>query len=777
MKTKAFFILLLYVVFFFIYEATANCGGTTTNSEVAITQLSRRTFEFTACIPPAPILARNNQPQVSKYLWQFADGRFTFDNVSGKNRSTVRHTFDDSFLVGYAGNGNELLKAATVTPVKDDKEDPFSIVVPVNVLPSTGNARISDTYHNEKNIQGRGIKLMSNHNPSPGDTVIYIIVLDDCDFSPIDKITFSIDHTIFDVNNINVSSKLSLSSNYANSLLTLTPTATNTFITEQTNIFIQLETLATATLGKSSEPKVKLEYVSDGECSDVSDFLEQKTVKSHDPNFKTVNITEINQTGTHTLEYYIEFQNIGNGPAHDVIVKDVLHPFLDMTTLSFDAAIDVKYPTNIQCYPNSTNPPSSLCYEINGREITWTFSNKLDLEGTRQDGLNQTFFEEDTKGWIKFRIDTDSNQNIVNGSILPNKADIIFDTHPVIATDDAITKFVYYECDVPRDTTIVLDTICVEPGVPIELTENRIPKEILDGLVRTDVGGLDDVLLYHTSGEVKHLPVTIEPKQSETQLIVVTKFLGGECIFYYFYQPIKIMCDAPILEVTEIEYNCGDSTKLNYALIQIMGGEPPYYVRNGTTIDTIYTDIITEYTQNDFLNIWVTDNNDCMSDLLNIDFGADFPLSIGWDTTNCKLKVKGLGGQAPYTYEWNDGTITDSIDYCNAVGYQVTVTDARGCMEVLDDSIFIVVPPPIIEGLKVFPNPASKQISFEWEGIGYQKGGLSICDMQGRLVLQEKWKGAKNRIDLNISHLRGGIYSYHIQLDDKQQTAKFIKLE
>lgn len=72
--------------------------------------------------------------------------------------------------------------------------------------------------------------------------------------------------------------------------------------------------------------------------------------------------------------------------------------------------------------------------------------------------------------------------------------------------------------------------------------------------------------------------------------------------------------------------------------------------------------------------------NFLIQDSDNFDFGLYVvPNSSCGGTPIGKIYVTGITGNAPYTYQWSNGAITDSITGLTAGNYSVAVTDANGC--------------------------------------------------------------------------------------------------
>ncbi len=146
-------------------------------------------------------------------------------------------------------------------------------------------------------------------------------------------------------------------------------------------------------------------------------YCYQRIVKgSFDPNDKSVspvgegtqgNITLNDQT----LDYHINFQNTGNGPAVNIVVKDTLSDKLDISTLevtgtSHNYILDV----------------------MHGNILRWKFNNIMLADS----GSN----EPASHGWISYRIKQKASNQI--GDQIKNTAYIYFDFNPAILTNTTL---------------------------------------------------------------------------------------------------------------------------------------------------------------------------------------------------------------------------------------------------------------------------------------------------------------------------------------------------
>ncbi len=147
---------------------------------------------------------------------------------------------------------------------------------------------------------------------------------------------------------------------------------------------------------------------------DEDNFVEidcHVAIGSYDPNDKQVKPEGLTETdhfidSTDVLEYIIRFQNTGTDTAFNVVIRDTLSPYLDITTIE----------------PGASSHPYTLnIYESN--ILKWTFENIL----LPDSNVN----EPGSNGFVKYKIHQKPG-NII-GTIIENNAGIVFDFwEPVI---------------------------------------------------------------------------------------------------------------------------------------------------------------------------------------------------------------------------------------------------------------------------------------------------------------------------------------------------------
>lgn len=148
-------------------------------------------------------------------------------------------------------------------------------------------------------------------------------------------------------------------------------------------------------------------------------------------------------------------------------------------------------------------------------------------------------------------------------------------------------------------------------------------------------------------------------------------------------------------DMDAIPYNCASGAN-GLATLNINGGAAPFQVEwyNGST-DTTLTNLLPgNYT------VTVTDVNGCtLVNSVEIELQGNFSVGISVSPITCpgdadgSATVQPIGGAAPFTWLWQSGEDTPTIDSLSGGSYSATVTDANGCTGDID---FTMTPPPAI---------------------------------------------------------------------------------
>lgn len=163
---------------------------------------------------------------------------------------------------------------------------------------------------------------------------------------------------------------------------------------------------------------VSISAPNDTDLSNNLDTICGIVLNSYDPNDKQVNQpAAINPDTQETFLYQIRFQNDGNFPAVNVVIRDTLSENLDLSTFRFlEASHSVAA---------SLNPTT--------REVTFTF-NAIWLESSDVD-------LEASQGFIRYEIKEATG--LVEGDAIENTAYIYFDFNPPIVTNTTVNTNAY----------------------------------------------------------------------------------------------------------------------------------------------------------------------------------------------------------------------------------------------------------------------------------------------------------------------------------------------
>ena len=189
-------------------------------------------------------------------------------------------------------------------------------------------------------------------------------------------------------------------------------------------VTLQLRSI-TGTLGSNDFGIDDISCISTNCGGIVFDQLIQNDACSCDPNDKLVNPSGCGINGNikkdKDLKYTIHFQNIGSGPAHNILVKDYLDRDLDFSTIQIlGSSHTITY--------SEILPDSSLIIFFEGIELPDSLSNP-----------------EGSNGYFTFSIKP--KYNLLDGTVINNKAGVYFDNNEVVITNS--TKNTLYEYPSP----------------------------------------------------------------------------------------------------------------------------------------------------------------------------------------------------------------------------------------------------------------------------------------------------------------------------------------
>ena len=145
-----------------------------------------------------------------------------------------------------------------------------------------------------------------------------------------------------------------------------------------------------------------------------------------------------------------------------------------------------------------------------------------------------------------------------------------------------------------------------------------------------------------------------------------------------------------------------------------------------------------------------------------------------------RISVTPNAGGTPYTYMWNTGAVTSTIENLPVGSYQVTVTDRFGCTDVFSTSLNVIVNTNEVNEpnkISIYPNPTNDFTTVDLELSKLSDVQIFVYDLLGRQMFSRNLGPVQSTVqNLDVSNLNEGIYLILLQLDGKMvQVERFVK--
>ena len=165
------------------------------------------------------------------------------------------------------------------------------------------------------------------------------------------------------------------------------------------------------------------------------------------------------------------------------------------------------------------------------------------------------------------------------------------------------------------------------------------------------------------------------------------------------------------------------------------------------------------------LNVTAPDQIDSQLDVKKSDKGKD----------NGSITINPKGGTAPYTYLWNNGSDTQTIENLAPGTYKVVITDANGCTKevtvVIEEAVGTITL-DILSSINVYPNPNSGSFWIDAKFIENTSGTIGVIDLLGRKVFDRQFDGQEIKSYIDLQELSGGTVFLIISADNGQHVEK-----
>ncbi len=250
--------------------------------------------------------------------------------------------------------------------------------------------------------------------------------------------------------------------------------------------------------------------VTEAEYACNMDTLHQIVEASWDPNDKHVSPVGVGSSGfiadNTTLNYTINFQNTGTGPAVNIILIDTISTNLDLETFELKASShDVRT-------------------QINGRELKFYFDDIM-LPA-------ETVDAEGSKGYVSYSIQT--VPFLAEGTTINNTADIYFDLNVPVRTNTTLNTITY---------KLAIEDIASD--IHFNAYPNPFNASInfsMDGLKN----GRAQILIFDELGN-QVVERTFDAQSTFTKVQIETSHLSNAVYFYQLIQDNKVMSQGKLI--------------------------------------------------------------------------------------------------------------------------------------------------------------------------------------------------------------------------------------
>ena len=158
-------------------------------------------------------------------------------------------------------------------------------------------------------------------------------------------------------------------------------------------------------------------------------------------------------------------------------------------------------------------------------------------------------------------------------------------------------------------------------------------------------------------------------------------------------------------------------------------------------------------------------------------------LEINISQTGTQLIAEIEGGTAPYSYIWDNGSESLTLENVVDGTYTIIVVDANGCQKTASGDFSNAatgirdITNDLIGKILISPNPASNEIvkiivaSKQADNLQ-----IDIIDISGKVLLNSQFEAKKgvNTFNLDMSVLSKGVYFVHVHSNTAFKTSKLV---
>jgi hypothetical protein len=260
---------------------------------------------------------------------------------------------------------------------------------------------------------------------------------------------------------------------------------------------------------------------------------------------------------------------------------------------------------------------------------------------------------------------------------------------------------------------------------------------------------------------------------SGTYMLTVTDSIGCSTV------ATLTLLDPPTMNLsnTSANVNCNGENS-GSAMATTTGGVPGYtYLwSNGQMTNQLMNASAGTYT------VSVTDANGCeLTNTVVLTEPATAVLGSVTDNGDGTATANVSGGVAPYTYEWDPSTGSQTTMMATGLTagniYYVVITDANGCTEVVSFQAIALDVSSIsnASNLNMFPNPTSGNVFVDLNLEARADVQIQITTVMGQTVMTHQFNQAQNStFELETAQLPTGVYMVKFTIDTDELTKRLI---
>jgi hypothetical protein len=189
--------------------------------------------------------------------------------------------------------------------------------------------------------------------------------------------------------------------------------------------------------------------------------------------------------------------------------------------------------------------------------------------------------------------------------------------------------------------------------------------------------------------------------------------------------------------------------------------------------------------------VTITDANGCI-EIISVTLSFSCPISLGASASGINETLEGANngaatatasaGTPPYQFEWDNGEAGNTVVDLAPGTYNVTVTDANGCVDetsVTIDASDVNVGTENIEALSSFvisPNPTTGQTVMSVRFTENVDMEVEIISIVGQIITKEYYnQTASEDVVINLSDMPSGIYFIKLNVNGAIYTDRIMK--